>query len=100
VQIHGGHANGNESYGILLDDNTDYTHITNFGTNSNVTACVRVNNANCNRNVLTNNFFDEGNISDAGTNTRAWLNYDPSANVFIVAINPPVTTGVGAEPLP
>ncbi|GAI36919.1 unnamed protein product, partial [marine sediment metagenome] len=66
-------------------------------TSGNTSGCARVNNVNCSNNVFTNNQFDEGNISDVGTTTRAWLNYDPSANVFITSINPPqILDGVGA----
>ncbi|GAI34906.1 unnamed protein product, partial [marine sediment metagenome] len=39
---------------------------------------------------------DEGDISDIGTGTVAYLNFDPSAGTFITTINPPqIVDGVG-----
>jgi len=83
-------------YGIYLDNDSDYNCLENNYTNGNASGCVNIANANCDNNVFTNNQFDEGNITDAGTNTRAWLNYDPSANSFIDTINPPqIEDGTG-----
>jgi len=82
-----------DNYGILLDADANYNRITENFTQGNAVGCARVNNANCDNNVFTNNNFDEGNISDIGTATRAWLNYDPSANIFIATINPPTDSG-------
>ena len=85
------------AYGIQLDAISNYNSIENNYTSGNTTACARVNNANCLNNVFTNNQFEEGDISNVGTNTRAWLNYDPSANAFITTINPPqIVDNVGA----
>lgn len=80
------------AYGIMVDANSDYNRFESNFTSGSTTACARVNNANCTNNVFTDNNFDEGDISNIGTNTRAWLNYDPSANAFITTINPPATT--------
>lgn len=90
------------AYGIQLDAVSSYNSIENNYTDGSVTACLRINNANCINNVITNNQFDEGNISDVGGahNCHAWLNYDPSANAFITTINAPVVVGGGGGALP
>lgn len=98
--ITGNICSGHATYGIQLDSDSDFNRVTENYTYDNTTACVRINNANCANNVFTNNSFDEGNISNAGTNTRAWLNYDPSANVFIATINAPTVVGGGGGALP
>ena len=89
----------NGAYGIDFPGYSDYNSIENNYTSGNTSGCVNVT-ATCNNNVFTNNQFDEGDITDAGTNTRAWLNYDPSANAFITAINPPAVVGGGGGTLP
>ena len=89
----------NGAYGIDFRGLSDYNSIENNYTSGNTSGCVNVT-ATCNNNVFTNNQFDEGDITDAGTNTRAWLNYDPSANAFITAINPPAVIGGGGGTLP
>lgn len=91
-----------QRYGIVLDAAATENSIENNYTKDNLTACLRINNANCVRNMITNNQFDEGNISDIGGahNCRAWLNYDPSANVFIATINAPAVVGGGGGALP
>lgn len=90
----------NSAYGIMIDNGADLNQIQNNRTIGNATACVRVNNANCDKNLFSNNCFDEGNISDAGTNTIAWLNWDPSAGAFIATINAPAVVGGGGGALP
>jgi parallel beta-helix repeat protein len=87
-------------YGIELDADANYNQVEGNSTAINTSGCACVNSADCDNNMFTNNCFDEGNISDAGTNTRAWLNYDPSANVFITTINAPVVVGGGGGALP
>lgn len=88
---------GNAGFGINLNANADFNSIENNYTRTNTSGCANIGNANCNNNVFTNNQFDEGDIADVGANTRAWLNYDPSAGAFITAINPPqIIDGVGA----
>lgn len=108
IEINGGNSNiisnnrilGNLGFGINIDNDADFNSIENNYTSGNTSGCANVANANCNNNVFTNNQFDEGDIADAGTNTRAWLNYDPSANAFITTINPPVVVGGGGGFLP
>lgn len=86
------------AYGINLTTACDYSSIRDNLTTGNATGSCNVGDAACDNNVITNNSFDEGNISNAGTNTRAWLNYDPSANAFIATINPPVDSGLDTLP--
>lgn len=89
----------NGAYGIALGSLTDRTSVECNYTIGNTSGCARVDNANCNNNMFTNNQFDEGDISDVGTNTRAWLNYDPSANAFITTINPPQIEDAAGVPV-
>ena len=100
--ITGNRIHNSDAYGINIDAASIENSIENNFTSGNTTACLRINNANCVRNMITNNQFDEGNISDVGGghNCRAWLNYDPSANVFITTINPPTVVGGGGGALP
>jgi parallel beta-helix repeat protein len=91
---------GNNGYGIYLSGGSNNNRIEGNYTSGNTGGCVNVSAATCNNNVITNNNLDEGNIADAGTNTRAWLNYDPSANAFIATINPPAVVGGGGGNLP
>ena len=90
----------NTNYGLLIDTDSDFNQVKGNKTFGNTVGCVNVNAAGCANNKITGNDFDEGNIANAGTNTRAWLNYDPSANTFIVTINPPAVVGGGGGNLP
>jgi len=62
--------------------------------------CGRVNTITCDNNRITGNNFDEGAISDAGTGTVAYLNFDPSAGAMIATINAPLVVGGGGGALP
>lgn len=90
------------AYGIQVDAASIENQIQGNYTQENSTACARINNANCVRNIFTGNCFDEGDISDAGGghNCVAYLNYDPSAGTFITTINPPGVVGGGGGALP
>jgi len=101
-QVKGNELVNNGRYGILLDNAALQNKIKNNETAGNTTACMRINNVNCVRNLITGNSFDEGNISDVGGahNCVAYLNYDPSAGTFIVTINPPAVVGGGGGVFP
>ena len=63
---------------------------------ANFTACFsnyghltfEVNGGSCTNNTFTNNIL-AGDITDTGTGTRAWENFNPWAGVFITDINFP-----------
>jgi len=77
-------------YAIFLDGDANSNLIFGNYTNGNTTGSVRVNDAACDTNRIWGNNFEEGIISDVGTGTTAFDNYDPSANAWIAAINAPV----------
>ena len=92
----------NGAYGIMVDNAAIENQFQNNYTKSNATACARINNANCARNIFTNNCFDEGDISDVGGahGCIAYLNYDPSGGAMITTINSPTVVGGGGGALP
>jgi len=93
-------AEGNNQYGFLIDADADSNTIKCCTTGGNDTGCVNIANANCDKNRVFDNDFDEGAIVNVGTNTQAFLNWDPSANAFIATINPPAIVGGGGGFLP
>jgi parallel beta-helix repeat protein len=76
-------------YAILVDAASNRNLIQDNFTEGSTTGSIIVNNSNCNQTRITDNNFKEGVISNAGTNTRAWLNYNPLTDVMIADINPP-----------
>ena len=74
---------GNGNYGIIVDANSDFNKVSNNYTSGNATGSIRVNSANCDGNQVEFNTVEEGAPSNAGTNTRSYGNYDPSANAFV-----------------
>lgn len=75
-----------DAYGILLDNGCDAQVVYGNFTVGNDTACMGLGNANCDDNIIWNNNFDEGNITDGGTGTIAFNNFDPSAGTWIASI--------------
>jgi hypothetical protein len=73
----------NDRWGIMVDADSDKNKVTNNKTDGNTGGSIRVNNANCNNNSIEFNTVEEGAPSDAGTQTRSYGNYDPSANAFV-----------------
>jgi parallel beta-helix repeat protein len=100
ILISGNTCENNANYGIKIDADADYCRVEGNITTANTTGSVHVANANCDNTVITNNNLDENVITDVGTNTRAWLNYDPSANAFVATINAPTVVGGGGGALP
>lgn len=96
----GNSLQSNGTYGIYVDADSDDNTFSGNLTQGNTSGCVNIVNANCDRNQFYNNSFEEGAITNAGTNTRAWLNYDPSTNAFIATINAPTVVGGGGGALP
>lgn len=90
----------NGGWGIQIDGDNDAVKIHGNRTYVNTSGSCRVNDAGCVHTHISDNTFEEGAISDAGTSTRAWLNYDPSANAFIATINAPTVVGGGGGALP
>jgi len=93
---------GNTRYGIMILSGSTENQIQGNYTQGNGTACLRIDNANALRNIITGNCFDEGDISDVGGAhfCVAYLNYDPSAGAMITTINPPLVVGGGGGALP
>lgn len=81
--IIGNNCQDNDRYGIYLQTNADYNKVSNNYTNGNTSGSIRVGNANCNNNTIEFNIVEEGAPTDVGTQTRAYGNYDPSANAFV-----------------
>lgn len=110
IEINGGSQNlvvGNMvttsgAYGIVVDNAALENQIQNNYTDASATAGMRIGNANCLRNIITGNCFDEGAISDVGGGHLcvAYLNYDPSAGAMIATINAPTVVGGGGGALP
>ncbi len=87
--ILGNTSTGNSTYGIRLDGDSNLNVIHGNATFTNTTACARLNTNTEDNNRIWGNNFDEGNISDAGTGTVAFDNFDPSAGTWITSINAP-----------
>jgi parallel beta-helix repeat protein len=73
----------NDRWGIMVDDGSDSNKIQGNYTSGNTSGSIRINNANCDTNQIEFNTVEEGAPGDAGTNTRSYGNYDPSANAFV-----------------
>lgn len=67
--IEGNNIHHNGGWGILIDTDSDDNFITSCRTENNVAGSIRVNNADCNINVILGNHLVEGAVSDAGTGT-------------------------------
>ena len=108
IEINGGDANtvsenrilGNGAFGLNIDNDADSNSLQANYTSGNISGSVNVGNANCDTNRISDNTLEDGAIADVGTNTRAWLNYDPSANAFVATINAPTVVGGGGGALP
>lgn len=86
--VGGNHIRACTAYGIKVETSDDNVIVNNW-TVGNGSGCVRIQNAACDRTRLWGNNFDEGAISDAGTNTIAFDNFDSSAGAWIATIAPP-----------
>jgi parallel beta-helix repeat protein len=73
----------NDRWGIMVDTLSDYNKISMNYTNFNTSGSIRINNANSDKTQIEFNTVEEGAPSNAGTLTRAYGNYDPSANAFV-----------------
>jgi parallel beta-helix repeat protein len=73
----------NDVWGIMVDDNSDYNKVHGNYTSGNTSGSIRINSVDCDQNQIEWNTVEEGAPSDAGTNTRSYGNYDPSANAFV-----------------
>lgn len=73
----------NDRWGIMVNPNSDFNKISNNYTSGNTSGSIRVDNANCDKNQLEFNTVEEGAPANAGTATRSYGNYDPSADAFV-----------------
>jgi len=73
----------NDRWGVMVDNDSDYNKVHGNYTGGNTSGSIRVNSADCNSNQIEWNTVEEGAPSDAGTTTRSYGNYDPSANAFV-----------------
>jgi parallel beta-helix repeat protein len=80
VAVNTCHNNG--GWGIYLTS-TDRNKISNNYTSNNTSGSITVADVACDNNTVEFNTVEEGAPNDAGTNTRAYGNYDPSANAFV-----------------
>jgi len=81
--ILGNTCKDNDRWGIMVNASSDYNKVSMNYTSGNTSGSIRVNNANCDNNQIEFNTVEEGAPSNAGTNTRSYGNYDPSANAFV-----------------
>ena len=73
----------NDRWGIYLTSNADYSKVSNNYTDGNTSGSIRIDNAIAENCTIEFNTVEEGIIQDAGTNTRSYGNFDPSANAFV-----------------
>jgi len=73
----------NGGYGVRVDADSDYNKVHGNYTGGNTSGSIRVNSVDCDGNQIEWNTVEEGAPSDAGTTTRSYGNYDPSANAFV-----------------
>ena len=73
----------NDRWGIMLISNCDYCKVSNNYTDGNTSGSIRIDNAIADNNTIEFNTVEEGAPVDAGTNTRSYGNFDPSANAFV-----------------
>jgi parallel beta-helix repeat protein len=81
--ITGNKLYGNGGYGIELTASCDFNQIQSNFTSNNTTGSFNIAAASCDSNLVCFNTTEEGAFVDAGTTTRAFGNYDPSANAFV-----------------
>lgn len=73
----------NDRWGVMVEADSDFNKVSNNYTGGNTSGSIRVNNANCDKNQLEFNTVEEGAPGNAGTATRSYGNYDPSADAFV-----------------
>ena len=81
--IIGNHCIFNDRWGLMLDEYCDFHKIAKNYTNGNTAGSIRINNANDNNNQIEFNTVEEGAPGNAGTASRIYGNYDPSADAFV-----------------
>ena len=86
--IMGNMCRANDRWGIYLTS-SDYNKVSNNYTEGNTAGSITVANAACDNNQLEFNTVEEGAPVNAGTLTRAYGNYDPSANAFVGDVGAP-----------
>jgi len=72
----------NGDWGIYLT-NSDYNKVSNNYTSENTVGSITIVEVASLNNTVEFNTTEEGALVDAGTNTRAYGNYDPSVNAFV-----------------
>ncbi len=83
ILVVGNQCQDQQGWGIQVDNNSNWCKISNNYTNGNVAGSINVNGATCDGNQVEFNTVEEGAPVDTGTLTRAYGNFDPSANVFV-----------------
>jgi parallel beta-helix repeat protein len=79
---------GPTSQGIYVSDDSNNNLIHGNWTIGCTTSCI-INTADCDNTRIWGNNFDEAVITNNGTGTVAFDNYDPSANVWLTSISAP-----------
>lgn len=80
--ILGNQCQDNDRWGVFLTGSSD-NKIAHNHTEGNTSGSIRINEAASSENTVEFNTTEEGALANAGTNTRAYGNYDPSANAFV-----------------
>lgn len=73
----------NVGYGIVVTGDSDYNKVSGNYTSGNTVGSINVAINTCDATQIEWNTVEEGAPVDAGTNTRSYGNYDPSANAFV-----------------
>ncbi|GAH65118.1 unnamed protein product, partial [marine sediment metagenome] len=74
----------NDRWGIRIDGmGQDGVKVSLNYTDGNTAGDIIIFNNNCRNTQVEWNTVEGGTISDGGTNTRSYGNYDPSANAFV-----------------
>jgi len=84
--VAGNECTSNLQWGIIVDGASDFNKVSNNYTEGNTSGSIRVDDATCNNNQVEFNTVEEGDVSNVGTQTRAYGNYDPSADTIFVPI--------------
>lgn len=81
--VHGNICKDNDRWGIMIDNNADFNKVSDNYTSGNTAGSINVNGATCDKNQVELNTVEEGAPVNTGTATRAYGNYDPSADAFV-----------------
>ncbi len=80
---------GNDRWGINVALFNDFSKVSNNYVSGNTAGSISVGHVSCDNTQIEFNTVEEGIITDLGTLTRAYGNYDPSADAFVGDVGAP-----------